>query len=180
MLQLKNWAVLSVLFVLTMAQRSPYAGNFQHGYPEVLPIYLTETSLNANVAQRLGEPADEISPLSYEPYNPYEDQALLDRIATWPKENQPFWYVNRESIKAAHRKGTVYPDSPSTATTSPPMITRARTTARPRTPPPTRFPVNGRPTVPPKVILPSRPTLPPRKDWSHGHSWTKENPKWIC
>ncbi|XP_043281509.1 uncharacterized protein [Venturia canescens] len=123
---LKRLAVVSVLFVaVTMAQRSPYAGNPNRPYPEVLPQYLTPDSNNIEsspgVAQRFGETGASSTggaqSQNYQPYDPYTDQELIDRIKTWPKEKQPFWYVNREAIKAAQRGSGSTNNSPLSTTT---------------------------------------------------------------
>jgi hypothetical protein len=92
---------LSILLVAetTMAfpQASFYATNMKDTYPQVLPRF---AGVDTNIDNRFGEnnpstssaaPATSWTDVLYDP-------DVVSRVATWPKERQPFWYLNSQHI----------------------------------------------------------------------------------
>lgn len=88
---------LCILFIIgtTMAfpQASFYAGNRKETYPKVLSRFGGD---DTNVDNRFGE--NNPSTSSVAPTNTRTDSLhdpdIVSRVATWPKERQPFWYLN--------------------------------------------------------------------------------------
>ncbi|XP_054000458.1 uncharacterized protein LOC128887952 [Hylaeus anthracinus] len=112
---IKYVAVLFAIFCLVQSQRPPYAGS-PNRYPQVLPQYLDErtTTVAESLANRLGEndstsvtttamPTSTI-PIDL-PVDAMGDIDLINRIKTWPKEKQPFWFLNWQAIQE-HRGDT--------------------------------------------------------------------------
>jgi len=94
---LQSLTVFAVLLVCIYAQRPFYAGSGQ--YPSVLPQNLPAESI---VGQRFGENStpDPYLVLEKDPmYN--VEKELVDRIKNdYPRDKQPFWYVNAAQINS--------------------------------------------------------------------------------
>lgn len=104
-MKLQSLTIIATSLVCICAQRPFYAGGGQ--YPGVLPQNLPNTT---DLDQRFNENSTTNS------YKPYEkdpmynvEKELVDRIKNeYPKDKQPFWYVN-----AAQINNTKYPQQPS-------------------------------------------------------------------
>lgn len=122
LLQIKYVVILYTIFISVQSQRPPFAGSSKP-YPGVLPQYLEEqkTINNINektIASRLGASSSDSlgAPLgaaptittststipSDLPVDALGNVDLVNRIKTWPREKQPFWYINWKQIQA-HR-----------------------------------------------------------------------------
>lgn len=121
---MKYVAFLFAIFVMVHSQRPPYAGSSKP-YPAVLPQYLdgqangaagaTGTSvgsrIDANGSTLLGSaavPSTTITTSTIPPDLPVDalgDVDLVNRIKTWPREKQPFWFINWQQIQE-HRGDT--------------------------------------------------------------------------
>ncbi|KAI4483849.1 hypothetical protein M0802_013266 [Mischocyttarus mexicanus] len=123
---MKYIVLMSAMACLGYSQRPPYAGS-SHRYPVVFPQY-TETPVaaaaaaaatikpgqNTDVGNRInvenGISSNAINPASSTtikvpidlPIDALGDIDLVNRIKTWPKEKQPFWFINWQQIQA-HR-----------------------------------------------------------------------------
>jgi hypothetical protein len=78
---------------MSFPQSSFYAGNRKGAYPQVLSRFGGD---DTNVDNRFGE--NNSSATSVAPTNTRTDSLhdpdTVSRVATWPKEHQPFWYLN--------------------------------------------------------------------------------------
>ncbi|XP_073996270.1 uncharacterized protein [Rhodnius prolixus] len=101
--------VALLVFVLlivcsTEAQRSPYVPR-PVDYPGVLSRFGSTTTPEP-LASRFGSVNPSVPSLY--------DQKTIDMVSTWPKDKQPFWYLNSEHI-AKHRglteRSTVSPSA---------------------------------------------------------------------
>ncbi|XP_043500365.1 uncharacterized protein LOC122522963 [Polistes fuscatus] len=126
---MKYIVFMSAMACLGYSQRPPYAGS-SHRYPVVFPQY-TEAAVAAAAAATTSIPgqtsdignrinAESGSSLSATnsassttikvpidlPIDAYGDIDLINRIKTWPKEKQPFWFINWQQIQA-HRGNPV-------------------------------------------------------------------------
>lgn len=117
---------MSAMACLGYSQRPPYAGSGNR-YPVVFPQY-TEAAVAAAAAAATtpipGQTSDIGNRINAEsgsslsainsassttikvpinlPIDAYGDIDLVNRIKTWPKEKQPFWFINWQQIQA-HR-----------------------------------------------------------------------------
>lgn len=117
LLQIKYVVILYTIFISVQSQRPPFAGNSKP-YPSVLPQYLEEQGAINNInkktiASRLGAsssdsialgaaPVITISTSTIPPDLPVDalgNVDLINRIKTWPREKQPFWYINWKQIQ---------------------------------------------------------------------------------
>ena len=107
-----------MVFVLGEAQRPPYAGSANR-YPVVIPRFREEQDAVVAAAfgseNRVGDSsaASEVPATSSStststttstippdlPIDALGDINLVNRIKTWPKEKQPFWYINWKQIQ---------------------------------------------------------------------------------
>ncbi|CAL7936598.1 unnamed protein product [Xylocopa violacea] len=105
---MKYVAILFATFVLAQSQRPPYAGS-NKPYPGVLPQFLDEqvasnavsNSVSTTIASRVGED-NEVTTSTIPPNLPVDalgDVALVNKIKTWPRDKQPFWYINWQQIQ---------------------------------------------------------------------------------
>ncbi|XP_076177325.1 uncharacterized protein LOC143151760 [Ptiloglossa arizonensis] len=123
---IKYVAVLFAVFCLAQSQRPPYAGNANRRYPQVLPQYLDERAATSTttetVANRIGENESSSSMTTTTttttstippdlPVDALGDIELINRIRTWPKEKQPFWFINWQQIQE-HRGDTRHRTQP--------------------------------------------------------------------
>ncbi|XP_034171750.1 uncharacterized protein LOC117600426 [Osmia lignaria lignaria] len=122
-MMMKRVAVLFTAVIMVQCQRPPYAGSSKP-YPSVLPQYLEEqaaaaaaaanstggvlnridTSNGTNVISLSASPeasnasvASTIPPDI--PIDALGDIDLINRIKTWPREKQPFWFINWQQIQ---------------------------------------------------------------------------------
>ncbi|XP_015602497.1 uncharacterized protein LOC107271252 [Cephus cinctus] len=106
--------VLAMIVFLGEAQRSPYAGTPDR-YPVVLPQYIKErqdaaVASGISLGSRLGNNASTSTTSTTTtvppnlPVDARGDVDLVNRIKTWPREKQPFWYLNWQQIQE-HRGG---------------------------------------------------------------------------
>ncbi|CAK9826142.1 hypothetical protein ANTRET_LOCUS4033 [Anthophora retusa] len=116
---IKYAIVLVSVFMLTQSQRPPYAGSSKP-YPAVLPQYLDEqqaalaaspagagtsgavvnrldTSSNSSTLEPAMSSASAIP--SDLPIDALGDINLINRIKTWPRDKQPFWFINWQQIQ---------------------------------------------------------------------------------
>jgi hypothetical protein len=90
----------------TMAfpQSSFYAANHKASYPQVLSRFGGND--DTNIDSRIGEndplPSSE-APSTTQTDSLY-DPAIVSRVGTWPKERQPFWYLNSLHIGSQRRQ----------------------------------------------------------------------------
>jgi hypothetical protein len=111
---------LSILVIAgtTMAfpQSSFYAGNTKQSYPQVLSRFGGND--NTNIDSRFGENNPSTSNNSSASNNSstsseaapttrtdsLHDPDIVARVGTWPKEHQPFWYLNSIHIGSQRRQ----------------------------------------------------------------------------
>lgn len=117
LLQIKYVIILYTIFISVQSQRPPFAGNSK-SYPGVLPQYLEEQKAINNInketiASRLdtsssdsialgAAPVITTSTSTIPPDLPVDalgNVDLVNRIKTWPREKQPFWYINWRQIQ---------------------------------------------------------------------------------
>ncbi|XP_012175644.1 uncharacterized protein LOC105667096 isoform X1 [Bombus terrestris] len=117
---IKYAVILFTTFILVQSQRPTYAGSSK-SYPGVLPQYLDEQAAVASattetvgsridvnninglpVAVGAAAPNTPITTSTIPPDLPVDamgDVALVNRIKTWPREKQPFWFINWQQIQ---------------------------------------------------------------------------------
>lgn len=122
---MKRIAILFTAIIMVQCQRPPYAGSSKP-YPSVLPQYLEEqaAAAAAAAANSTGEVLNRIdtsngtnetslsvaSPAASSatvtstippdlPIDALGDIDLINRIKTWPREKQPFWFINWQQIQ---------------------------------------------------------------------------------
>ncbi|XP_074098295.1 uncharacterized protein LOC141526982 [Cotesia typhae] len=107
----KYFLVLAVSIVVVQSQRPPYAGTSDH-LPAVLPQYQTSNQiLNPSEGQNVTATDNRINIQTNSPQilnlpvDAHGDIDLINRIQSWPKESQPFWYLNWKQIEE-HRGGS--------------------------------------------------------------------------
>lgn len=106
---------------MVQSQRPTYAGSSKP-YPGVLPQYLeeqaavTSTTTTGTVGNRIDvnntnrpavavgavAPSTPITTSTIPPDLPVDamgDVALVNRIKTWPRDKQPFWFINWQQIQ---------------------------------------------------------------------------------
>jgi hypothetical protein len=88
---------LYILFItgttMSFPQSSFYAGNRKETYPKVLSRFGGDET---NVENRIGQnnpSTTSVAPTSTRT-DSLHDPDTVSRVATWPKEHQPFWYLN--------------------------------------------------------------------------------------
>lgn len=111
---IKYVALFFAIFCLAQSQRPPYAGSGNRVYPQVLPQYIEEQAAAAGVGNRINSendsgsvalasvPARTTSTSTIPPDLPVDalgDVDLVNRIKTWPREKQPFWFLNWQQIQ---------------------------------------------------------------------------------
>ncbi|XP_017759788.1 PREDICTED: uncharacterized protein LOC108550544 [Eufriesea mexicana] len=122
---IKYAAILFTMFILVQSQRPYYAKN-NRTYPGVLVQYLNnQDSTPVSGTEALGSRLDSNSsslpglesavtstPMTTTstippdlPVDALGDVNLINRIKTWPREKQPFWYINWQQIQE-HRGST--------------------------------------------------------------------------
>lgn len=98
---------LCLLFIAgtTMAfpQTSFYAANRKEQYPQVLPRFAGD---DTNIDNRFGEnnPSTTSAAPATAQNDVLHDPVVVSRVATWPKERQPFWYLNSQHIDSQRRQ----------------------------------------------------------------------------
>ncbi|XP_076760311.1 uncharacterized protein LOC143428919 [Xylocopa sonorina] len=125
---MKYVAILFAVFVLARSQRPPYAG-VNKPYPGVLPQFLDEQVAASAVAASAAAPSSVSTTIGSRvdaenagssslgsttlgttvatsttippnlPVDALGDIALINKIKTWPREKQPFWYLNWQQIQ---------------------------------------------------------------------------------
>ncbi|KAJ9584694.1 hypothetical protein L9F63_020955 [Diploptera punctata] len=84
---------------MTYAQRSFYASNHKGNYPQLLPRFGATDDNNTKLANRIGEEnEDNTTTTGSNPSDAVHDSAEVNRVASWPKDRQPFWYINQQHI----------------------------------------------------------------------------------
>ncbi|KAK9509069.1 hypothetical protein O3M35_006468 [Rhynocoris fuscipes] len=94
MITLPIFITIGLLTISTMAQRSPYVPR-PVDYPGVLNRFGT-TQPPAPLDNRFGSVNSNL------PEETIYNQETVDRVSTWPKEKQPFWYLNSQQIAQHH------------------------------------------------------------------------------
>lgn len=94
---------LCILFstgtAMAFPQSSFYAGNRKETYPKVLSRFGGD---DTNVDNRFGEnnpSTSSVAPTSTRT-DSLHDPDIVSRVATWPKDRQPFWYLNSLHINS--------------------------------------------------------------------------------
>ncbi|XP_031834578.1 uncharacterized protein LOC116427885 [Nomia melanderi] len=106
---MKHIVILFAVLYLAQSQRPPYAGSADRNrYPQVLPQYIQEQAVAmAALGNRIGVDAQSsrpttttttVNPLDL-PVDALGDVDLINRIKTWPRDKQPFWYLNWVQIQ---------------------------------------------------------------------------------
>ncbi|XP_044743472.1 uncharacterized protein LOC123305738 [Chrysoperla carnea] len=103
------FAVYLIAATLAAPQQSPYA--FKQGTQiQLASRFLSEDDRDARVngidlaSRFLDETTNEPIPVDAR-----GDVQLIKQIENWPKEKQPFWYLNRKQIEAARSRPQVQP-----------------------------------------------------------------------
>lgn len=122
---MKQVAILFAIFCMAYSQRPPYAGSADRSrYPQVLPQYIEEQQAVAmsSLGNRINADNSASSfattttartvPLDL-PVDALGDIDLINRIKTWPREKQPFWYLNWIQIQE-HRGDTRFQNQATT------------------------------------------------------------------
>lgn len=91
-----RWTFLVMVVVGCNGQNRPFYAARPQQYPTLLSRFGdTESSLS----NRVGESeAPTPRPIIYVGGS-VVDQDLIDRVATWPRDKQPFWFVNNQAIQ---------------------------------------------------------------------------------
>ncbi|XP_017876853.1 uncharacterized protein LOC108623077 [Ceratina calcarata] len=116
---IKQLTILFSAIVLVQSQRPPYAGSSKP-YPGVLPQYLdaqtttaptTSSSNQTGIGNRIDVSSSSVGPALGAappsvptipqdlPVDALGDIELINRIKTWPREKQPFWFINWQQIQ---------------------------------------------------------------------------------
>jgi hypothetical protein len=99
------------LFILvitgtTMAfpQSSFYAANNKNSYPQILPRFGGDD--DSNIDSRFGEnnPSTSSAAPPASQTDSLNDPDVVSRVATWPKERLPFWFLNSPHIGSQRRQ----------------------------------------------------------------------------
>ena len=117
LLQIKYVTILFAIFISVQSQRPPYAGSSKP-YPAVLPQYLEGVTAGAASINTIGNRIDSnngntplmgaaapSTPMAIPtippdlPVDALGDVNLINRIKTWPKDKQPFWFLNWQKIQ---------------------------------------------------------------------------------
>lgn len=105
---MKHIAILFAIFCLVHSQRPPYAGSSDRSrYPQVLPQYIEEQAVGMsslgnriNADNSVSSLASTTTTIPFDlPVDARGDIELINRIKTWPREKQPFWYLNWMQIQ---------------------------------------------------------------------------------
>ncbi|KAG5891253.1 hypothetical protein JTB14_019661 [Gonioctena quinquepunctata] len=103
----KYLVLLGFTIVTAAAQRPSYAGSGPVGIPKVAARFQNTAANSAtgtDLSNRLG--SDNASSTIIIPTDARGDEDLVERLETWPRENQPFWLINAEHIeKQKHPNG---------------------------------------------------------------------------
>nr|ATU82680.1 venom protein family 15 protein 1 [Pristhesancus plagipennis] len=94
MITLPIFIILATITISTMAQRSPYVPR-PVDYPGVLNRF-GSTQKPQPLDNRFGSVNSNL------PEETIYSQETIDRVASWPKEKQPFWYLNSQQIAQHH------------------------------------------------------------------------------
>ncbi|XP_076303563.1 uncharacterized protein LOC143221853 [Lasioglossum baleicum] len=120
---MKHVAIFFAILYVVHSQRPPYAGSADRSrYPQVLPQYIEEEAAAASVGNRINTvvqnaPPMESTPIPLDlPVDALGDIGLINRIKTWPREKQPFWYLNWMQIQE-HRGDTRHQSTSAAPTT---------------------------------------------------------------
>ncbi|KDR07773.1 hypothetical protein L798_02557 [Zootermopsis nevadensis] len=98
---------VSLLFIvgtaMTFPQASFYATNIKGTYPQILPRFGGDDS---DIGNRLGEnnPSTSAAAPSVPQSDVIHDPDIVSRVATWPKDRQPFWYINSQHIDSQRQQ----------------------------------------------------------------------------
>lgn len=106
----KFLVVLGCVIASISAQRPSYAGSASGGVPELASRFRTNstdsttstttTTTASGIANRAGVTDNAASSTTSRiPIDARGDADLVKRISQWPRENQPFWFVNSEHIE---------------------------------------------------------------------------------
>ncbi|KAK9303580.1 hypothetical protein QLX08_004798 [Tetragonisca angustula] len=114
---IKYVTILFAIFISVQSQRPPYAGSSKP-YPAVLPQYLEGVTAGAASINTIGNRIDSnngntplmgaaapSTPMAIPtippdlPVDALGDVNLVNRIKTWPKDKQPFWFLNWQKIQ---------------------------------------------------------------------------------
>ncbi|XP_076641425.1 uncharacterized protein LOC143352641 [Halictus rubicundus] len=122
---MKHVAIFFAIFCVVHSQRPPYAGSADRSrYPQVLPQYLeaqqaaggiSSLGNRINVVDRVTSFPSTTTAIPFDlPVDALGDIELINRIKTWPREKQPFWYLNWIQIQEhrgdmRHRTQTAAP-----------------------------------------------------------------------
>ncbi|XP_076237222.1 uncharacterized protein LOC143180992 [Calliopsis andreniformis] len=107
---MKHIVFLFAIFCLAQSQRPMYAGSGNRRYPPVHPQYLENQTASTSDAVGLGSRIDGVGipgsvPVTTStippdlPVDALGDIELVNRIKTWPREKQPFWFINWQQIQ---------------------------------------------------------------------------------
>ncbi|XP_044742914.1 uncharacterized protein LOC123305296 [Chrysoperla carnea] len=116
---MKFLIILSVCAAVAMAQKSPYS--FSSGTQiQLASRFQTEEDRLAaqngiDLGNRFGESSSTAVPL---PVDANGDYALIKEIETWPREKQPFWYLNWKQIEAARGRPPTSTQTPTQASST--------------------------------------------------------------
>lgn len=89
---------------MAFPQSSFYAANHKESYPQVLPRFGGDD--DTNIDERFGgnnPSTSSATPSTTRPDSLY-DPDIVSRVGTWPKERQPFWYLNLLHIGSQRRQ----------------------------------------------------------------------------
>lgn len=104
---------------MASAQRPFFAGSKPIGVPELAarfrtPEPSTPSTTPSDIANRIGDDDTSTSTTQILPLEARGDAELIKRISSWPRENQPFWYVNQQHIDKHLNRPTPAPKECST------------------------------------------------------------------
>ncbi|KAJ8977324.1 hypothetical protein NQ317_018606 [Molorchus minor] len=99
------FTIFGLLMAVATAQRPFYAGSSPIGFPIVGNRFKEPEStgsgssfgLDGSIANRVGEGDKSASKI---PVDALGDENLVKRISQWPREHQPFWYLNADHLES--------------------------------------------------------------------------------
>lgn len=116
---------MGLTFTVVYAQRPSYAGFSPVGVPQLASRFIENSTSTSSTTASTTTASTELANRNEEdgtststtttmrlPVDARGDADLVNRISQWPRENQPFWFINAEHIeKHRNPQGTSKPSN---------------------------------------------------------------------